>query len=104
MDRIKLQAYTTYTGHALEKVVYDFKQSRRFSDVSNKQVMILLTDGQYVYNEYILFREKRPFILRKLFVLIDLMIPESSRAMPKPSETWESRLLQWELHQQNRKS
>ncbi|XP_039270449.2 integrin alpha-D-like [Styela clava] len=46
IDKIKLNGYTTYTGRALQKVVYDFQNSFHYNESTTKQIMILLTDGQ----------------------------------------------------------
>nr|XP_039270450.1 integrin alpha-D-like [Styela clava] len=46
IDRIKLDGYTTYTGRALQKVVYDFQNTFHYNESTTKQIMILLTDGK----------------------------------------------------------
>ncbi|XP_076823506.1 integrin alpha-M-like [Clavelina lepadiformis] len=46
VEGIKLQAFTTYTAHALNKTVDDFESSPRFGDSSTAKVLILLTDGK----------------------------------------------------------
>nr|CAB3257102.1 integrin alpha-1 [Phallusia mammillata] len=46
VSNISLHGYTTYTSHALNKTVLDFKSSSRFSNNSYSKVLILLTDGR----------------------------------------------------------
>ncbi|XP_076819309.1 matrilin-1-like isoform X2 [Clavelina lepadiformis] len=45
VEGIRLQGFTTYTSHALNKTVLDFKSSPRFSDPTTAKVLILITDG-----------------------------------------------------------
>ncbi|XP_077965525.1 integrin alpha-M-like isoform X2 [Styela clava] len=46
MKPIRLFNSLTYTGKALEKVVYDFENTELFKENTTKQVMVLLTDGK----------------------------------------------------------
>ena len=48
VEMIRLHSFTTYTAHALNKSVYDFQSSTRYSDPRTAKVMILLTDGRWV--------------------------------------------------------
>ena len=44
--KIALQDFSTYTAHALNKTVEDFKSSYRYNSSSTVKVLILLTDGE----------------------------------------------------------
>ena len=46
MAKVKMSGGGTMTGAALQKVAIDFLESVRYGKESNKQVMVLLTDGQ----------------------------------------------------------
>lgn len=46
LDFIRLQNYTTFTGHALKKTAEDF---RAYGRDGAEKVMILLTDGKLVF-------------------------------------------------------
>ncbi|XP_076806995.1 integrin alpha-X-like [Clavelina lepadiformis] len=53
VEMIRLHSFTTYTAHALNKSVYDFQSSTRYSDPRTAKVMILLTDGRSSDNEFL---------------------------------------------------
>ncbi|CAK8673899.1 unnamed protein product [Clavelina lepadiformis] len=53
VDKIDLFSFTTYTAHALNKTVADFKSSNRFDSDSTAKVLILLTDGRSSDAEYL---------------------------------------------------
>ncbi|CAK8688521.1 unnamed protein product [Clavelina lepadiformis] len=46
VHQIQRHGYTTYTAHAINKTVEDFKNSSRFGDSTTTKIMILLTDGR----------------------------------------------------------
>lgn len=46
VNKIELHGFTTYTGHALRRIMYDFNSTDNYHKKTNKQVMLLLTDGK----------------------------------------------------------
>nr|XP_039271776.1 cartilage matrix protein-like isoform X3 [Styela clava] len=46
VGNISYYQYTTPTGYALRKVMFDFNGTKNYGSHNNKQVMILLTDGK----------------------------------------------------------
>lgn len=47
VDDITLQGFTTYTGKALHKAIYEFEQHNK---PGQTKIIVLLTDGECVYS------------------------------------------------------